>query len=368
MDKQKQELIIGVRKSRKSIRTAKLCRNLGWFLGVVTVYISRDRAAWFSGATGVWLYFGVSNAYLNQAEKELDNLIVMYPGDQNEEERAETKKIVEIKVNEIENIVGATVKKGIEIEKVAILAQSRSLGFSGSGATLSVEGEEILHNIGKLIRDVKAAKINVIGHTYDMANEKSNKKISLMRAKAVKKHYIEKENISGENIEAIGMGSASGNERKQNYVDTVFSAKSGDLKTSKNLKNLSSLPGVVVRREPESVETKIIASKKAIYFEAGGSAIKQSSFPLLDRIADILEILPECKVYIEIAGDSGETAERNVNLSLQRAQKVSEYFVAVRKLAAERFTASGSDFYIPRSLKDDIESNEAVITLRWEYK
>ncbi len=237
MEKQNRELIIGVRKSKKSIRTAKLCRNLGWFLSVVTVYIQHNRAAWFSGATGVWLYFGVSNAYLNQAEKELDKLIFLYPAEKSKEERAETKKIVERKVHEIENIVGATVKKGIEIEKVVILAQSRSLGFSGAGATLSVEGGEILHNIGKLLKDIKAAKINVIGHTYDMGNEKSNQKVSLLRAQAVRKHYIEKEHIKGEYIEAIGMGGALGNERKQNYVDTVFSAKSDDLKTSRDLKN-----------------------------------------------------------------------------------------------------------------------------------
>ncbi|MDO9514243.1 MAG: PorV/PorQ family protein [Elusimicrobiota bacterium] len=286
------------------------------------------------------------------------------------EKELETADGIRQKLENLGGIFGATVKRGIEIERVSILAQARSLGFKGKSVTVSGEGREILHNIGKLLTESRPERIRVIGHRYDMGDAESNKKISLEQAEAVREHYIEKENISGEIIEATGMGdtqmlddSPGG---RLDRVDTVFLAASDDLQVSKQLKKITRREDVSVQRVVESVETIIFASEKAVYFEPDSLEIKQSSLLLLDRICDVLEILPECEVNIITAGS--DTAEDNVHLFFQRAEEVVQYFVDHRKLSAEKIRVRPADFWGQPELKGRFKNDELIITLRWEYQ
>ena len=56
------------------------------------------------------------------------------------------------------------------------------------------------------MRDYEHFRISVDGHTDDVVSSSYNKKLSQKRADAVRRHLIEKENISSSRLKSRGFG------------------------------------------------------------------------------------------------------------------------------------------------------------------
>jgi OOP family OmpA-OmpF porin len=77
-----------------------------------------------------------------------------------------------------------------------------------------------------------------------------------------------------------------------------------------------------------------------IYFDSGSATLKQSSFSVLDDVADLLR--ENSEVRVEIAGhtDSDGSAAYNQDLSRRRAESVRSYLVQ-KGISASRLTTVG---------------------------
>ncbi len=74
----------------------------------------------------------------------------------------------------------------------------------------------------------------------------------------------------------------------------------------------------------DMVVTKEIAP---IEFETGSAKLKPSSFPLLDKVAQVLLKYPKIKLIVEGHTDDVGGEEYNKDLSLRRADSVKTYLV-----------------------------------------
>ncbi len=79
---------------------------------------------------------------------------------------------------------------------------------------------------------------------------------------------------------------------------------------------------------------------KGLRFDFDSAKIKSEYYPLLDRVADILQANPSLKVEIQGHTDSIGSAEYNMALSKRRAQAVADY-LASHGISADRLTVVG---------------------------
>lgn len=91
-----------------------------------------------------------------------------------------------------------------------------------------------------------------------------------------------------------------------------------------------------------------------IFFETGKSTLKTESFPELDRVAKFLTDNPTIK--IEIAGhtDNVGMASTNMELSLERAEAVTDYII-LKGTAAENISSKGYGFTKPLAENESSE-------------
>ncbi len=95
---------------------------------------------------------------------------------------------------------------------------------------------------------------------------------------------------------------------------------------------------------PEEIKKEIVEkvayAAKLIQFKISSAELQAGSFKVLDDVADILNNNPEINVLIEGHTSSDGSAEANRRLSIQRANKVSEYLQS-KGVDASRLTAIG---------------------------
>ncbi|MGD1844773.1 MAG: OmpA family protein [Salibacteraceae bacterium] len=82
------------------------------------------------------------------------------------------------------------------------------------------------------------------------------------------------------------------------------------------------------------------AAIKGLLFETGSANIKEESNKVLDNVATVLKANPAYKLTIHGHTDNTGNADRNLELSKQRAQAAKEYLVA-KGVDASRITAEG---------------------------
>jgi len=383
------EIRTEISQARKSLAFSRKMKYLGVFMmlsGCAVILSHRTPYNDYIGGSlilaGFSFQFWTSLAYEKEADEKLallekKKIVVRKKTEKKIPSVPLSAKLISEKFEGLKNIKGATVKSGIEIDRVVILAESRSLGLETKKKTLSEKGKKILHKIAEIIKDYRDEKVKVVGHTQDYGDEKLNLEISKSNAEAVKDYYVKRENISPENIEAIGKGSAEplffgDNQRgKNNRVETIFSAPAQELETKSvaKLNDLKELEGVGVIQRPQAFETRIIASEKAVYFERGSDAIEEKSYPLLERIADVLEIVPEFNITIkgypdEISGD----VEKEKWISQRRAESVLKYFTQVKGFSADRFTVLSFEGTEDEDATKEVSNRSVVINLRWILK
>lgn len=79
---------------------------------------------------------------------------------------------------------------------------------------------------------------------------------------------------------------------------------------------------------------------KDIQFEVNKSALKESSYPTLDEIADALKVQPALNIEIQGDTDSTGSHDYNVGLSHKRAQSVRAYLIS-KGVDSSRMTSIG---------------------------
>lgn len=149
--------------------------------------------------------------------------------------------------------------------------------------------------------------------------------------------------------EDSGKGEKIGQEQGQEQLDKLLSDVQKYLEEHE-------LEGIVsATREVRGVE---LVLQENVLFDSGQAVVKQQAKPFLDKVADLLNTLPN---LIEVEGhtDSQKIIQpsqyvSNWNLSGDRAANVVNYFVKEHSIPSERFKISGFADTIP------IDTNETA--------
>ncbi|WP_222165968.1 OmpA family protein [Edaphocola aurantiacus] len=96
------------------------------------------------------------------------------------------------------------------------------------------------------------------------------------------------------------------------------------------------------------VKKRLAFAATAIQFETGKAVIKKTSYKLLDEIVSILNEYTDYNMTIDGHTDNVGTAERNLELSKQRAAAVKEYFVS-KGIAEGRLSTNGYGLEKPKA-------------------
>lgn len=97
----------------------------------------------------------------------------------------------------------------------------------------------------------------------------------------------------------------------------------------------------------EEVKKRLAFAATAIQFETGKAVIKKTSFKMLDEIVNILNEYTDYNMTIDGHTDNTGKAERNLELSKQRAAAVKEYFVQ-KGISDARLSADGHGDTMPK--------------------
>jgi len=131
-----------------------------------------------------------------------------------------------------------------------------------------------------------------------------------------------------------------------------------------NSKEAAYPPIEVTAKRPPPTErvvllpSTIVISDK-VQFELNSAALKPVSLPLLDEVVKVMTDNPQIEmVQVEGHTDSTGSADRNRELSQQRAESVMKYIVS-KGIAQGRLTAKGFGPDQPIASNDDAVGQEA---------
>ncbi len=112
-------------------------------------------------------------------------------------------------------------------------------------------------------------------------------------------------------------------------------------KVINNLKVVHSQPEVEKSGKIEKLQETLTGfSAENIEFETGSSVIRKTSYPVLNKLVQLLKKYPGVKIEIGGHTDSKGNAEFNLNLSQRRADAVKKYLVE-QGIDAGRLVAKG---------------------------
>ena len=97
----------------------------------------------------------------------------------------------------------------------------------------------------------------------------------------------------------------------------------------------------IVPIEPKIEPTKVLQDAfDNLNFDFGKATIRESSFPSLDKLAEVLNESKDWKIAIEGHTDDKGSLATNLKLSQNRANSVKEYLVK-KGVATDKITATG---------------------------
>jgi OOP family OmpA-OmpF porin len=108
-------------------------------------------------------------------------------------------------------------------------------------------------------------------------------------------------------------------------------------------------------------------SKQAIRFPQSSTAIRQSSYPLLDRLSEYAYDCREPKIAITGHTDASGEESWNVTVSRARAQAVADHLIA-NGVAAERLIIEGVGSQHPLAENDTIQGRERNRRIQFELR
>ena len=92
---------------------------------------------------------------------------------------------------------------------------------------------------------------------------------------------------------------------------------------------------------------EVVIRLKSLDFPVSKSTIPSSEFPLLNKVATVLQDFEGSQVKIEGHTDSKGSADVNKKISKQRAESVKDYLVANEAVAAENVSVAGKGYSEP---------------------
>ncbi len=108
----------------------------------------------------------------------------------------------------------------------------------------------------------------------------------------------------------------------------------------------------------------IVSINEKIFFNQSEIKIKESSLPVLDTIIELLEKLNNyCVIENHTEEDSFDN--KNLELSLQRAENIAEYMITYGKIPASRIFALGYGQYMP--FRDNVSANKDGLNNRVDF-
>lgn len=367
----------------KNLQDSSKSKIIGMFLSLIgyevlqynrnydnsnTFYIDFLGTALLTG--GIFSYFIVSSGYEYMAAENfmgIKNMSLTEPVEllspKNKKEEFLTKEKV---IEAIKKVKGVTIKEGIEIEKIAITVDAKTLGVTENSEITTVGGK-ILNEVANVLIQNPGEKVVIEGHTDSLLAPDAAVKVSEERAKKVLNYYTKEKKLPEERFEVKGYGASQpvvSNATEEgrtmnNRVVTSFKREKEPVEnslgsvdaspvhlgyseqTSKSISLLSEMPGVVVNRAITEKITKIVIADEAIYFSFNSDNIQPEYYLLLDKIARLIEIYFSEKSIdkIEIAGHTDNIGDDayNINLSKRRAGRVKEYFMEKKSFPEEKF-------------------------------
>ena len=99
------------------------------------------------------------------------------------------------------------------------------------------------------------------------------------------------------------------------------------------------IPGAQVERVDDGIVVTF-DENSGVYFDTAKYNINPASQQTLDKLASVLREYPDTDVLVVGHTDSVGAEEMNMNLSKNRAQAVTNYFVQVKGLSPSRFTTN----------------------------
>ena len=99
----------------------------------------------------------------------------------------------------------------------------------------------------------------------------------------------------------------------------------------------------------------IVTTEKAVKFVSGSVEIPRDSYPVLDKIAEVLKAVPGYMINIEGHTDNTGDPDDNLRLSLERAENIEKFFVERNGIPFSRFKVSGAGSYEPIAPNDTSE-------------
>jgi outer membrane protein OmpA-like peptidoglycan-associated protein len=100
------------------------------------------------------------------------------------------------------------------------------------------------------------------------------------------------------------------------------------------------IPGAEVERVDDGIVITFDGQSNGVYFDTEKYNVNEASRVNLDKLAAILLEYPDTNVLVVGHTDSAGSEEYNMTLSKNRAQSVTNYFVATKGLSAARFTTN----------------------------
>lgn len=153
-------------------------------------------------------------------------------------------------------------------------------------------------------------------------------------------------------IEKDSSGDISLDNVKLNETEKIYKQVENFIKANK-------LQGKVsIKQDARGV---VIELQEKILFDSGSAQIKKESFPLLEKISDLLSSFPN-EVIVEGHTDNVPINrgyyQTNWELSTDRAVKVVRYFTEIRKLNPTKFMAIGCGEFKPIDTNSTAEGRQ----------
>lgn len=247
----------------------------------------------------------------------------------------------------------------------------KGVNFNSGSSELTPESFAILNRVIAALKDRKNLKMEIAGHTDVLGDDENNRVLSQARADSVMT-YLVSNGLSADGLTAKGYGEkqtiAKGSTpedhaRNRRVEANIIQPDSDNDGVSDNLdfcKNTAS--GTKVNVIGCDINAPYILND--INFKTGSATITYFSELKLRKAAKILKKHP--KVNFKISGhtDSVGNADKNLNLSNNRAKAVKK-FLSLNGLSMERMTAVGYGETMPLdSVKTRSSKNRRVeITL-----
>ncbi len=274
-------------------------------------------------------------------------------------------------------------------ENLQKILSGKKINFASNKAIIKPDSYVLLNALAKVAQKCPKGVIEIGGYTDSSGNNIYNKKLSTIRANAVKK-YLVKKGVSSRRLYAIGYGESkpiadnktqegqAKNRRIEfkikslkdipsvqktvvetvNFDDIPFAKTTKiDAKTARNLGAVKLGAHVVnipreklkikkVQKAPLSaaalcqIEFKKILSHKKIQFSYNKADIKPSSYALLDLLTNIAKKCSDDSITISGYTDSDGSESYNKRLSTKRAIKVRAYLID-KGISSQRLKAVG---------------------------